>query len=79
MPAPARWFFDTVTLSNFALAGRLDLLISRYGRRAHIMQEVLDEVLDGIVAGYAALSPIETAIAAGRFTLARTLSGTSLA
>ena len=54
-PASPRWYFDTVTLSNFALAGRLDLLIRRYGQRAHITPEVLDEVSDGIVAGFTGL------------------------
>ena len=46
-------FFDTVTLSNFRLAGRLDLLITRYGARARVTPEVLDEVTDGVVAGFA--------------------------
>ena len=73
-PKPGRWFFDTVTLSNFALAGRLDLLISRYGCRAHVTAEVLDEVTDGVAAGHAALSSIEAAVAADRFTSAKPLS-----
>jgi predicted nucleic acid-binding protein len=55
-------FFDTVTLSNFALAGRLDLLIRRYGPRARVTPEVLDEVLEGIVVGYDALKDIEAAV-----------------
>ena len=58
-------FFDTVTLSNFALAGAMDLLVVRYGSRAHITPEVLDEVADGVVAGYDALLQIEDAVAAG--------------
>ena len=58
-----RYFFDTVSLSNFALAGRLDVLISRYPSRVMVTQEVLDEVTDGVVAGYAELREIETAVA----------------
>jgi predicted nucleic acid-binding protein len=55
-------FFDTVTLSNFALAGRLHILTERYGPRAHITPEVLNEVLEGIVAGYGKLQAIEVAL-----------------
>ena len=58
---PVYWF-DTVTLSNFALAGRFGLLVTRYGQRAVITPEVLDEVTDGIIAGYQALSEIEEAV-----------------
>ncbi|MDP6490525.1 MAG: hypothetical protein QGH42_08665 [Kiritimatiellia bacterium] len=64
-PAPS-YLFDTVTLSNFALAGHFELLIARYGRRAMITPEVLDEVTDGVVAGYYALSEIEKAANEGR-------------
>lgn len=58
-------FFDTVSLGDFALAGRVDLLIERYGHRARVTPEVLDEVLDGIVAGYQALTAIEAALEQG--------------
>lgn len=68
------WYFDTVTLSNFALAGRLDLLIRRYGHRALITPEVLDEVSDGVVAGFTDLHTIEAAVAAGRLTGAASLA-----
>lgn len=68
------FFFDTVSLSNFALAGRLDLLVARYGPRAQVTQEVLDEVSDGIVAGYTALQQIEKAVADGEFGAAGPLS-----
>lgn len=61
------YYFDTVTLSNFALSGRLDLLIVRYGRRAIITPQVLDEIADGIVAGYSELREVETAVAIGQF------------
>ena len=69
MPEPDRqYYFDTVTLSNFVLSGRLDLLIARYGRRANITPQVLDEVADGIVAGYAGLREVETAVTCGRLS-----------
>ena len=55
-------------LSNFALAGRVDLLHERYGKRAHITQEVLGEISDGIAAGYGVLRAIEEAIASQAFT-----------
>ena len=67
-------FFDTVTLSNFALSQSLDLLIRRYGLRAQITPEVLDEVLDGIVAGYAELREVEDAVNAGKLGSAGVLS-----
>ncbi len=67
-------FFDTCTLSNFALAGRLDLLTQRYGRRAQVTPEVLAEAIDGIVAGCAELRTVEDAATAGRLTLADVLS-----
>jgi predicted nucleic acid-binding protein len=67
-------FFDTVTLSNFALAGRLDLLLQRYGPRARVTPEVLDEVLEGIVVGYDALKDIEAAVESGSLGSTATLS-----
>ena len=55
MPDGGRfYYFDTVTLSNFALARRFDLLTGRYGGRLHITPEVLGEIMDGIAAGYSA-------------------------
>jgi predicted nucleic acid-binding protein len=60
-----RYLFDTVVLSNFALAGRFDLVVARYGKQAVITPEVLDEVTDGVVAGYYALSAIEEAVDGG--------------
>jgi predicted nucleic acid-binding protein len=64
------YFFDTVTLSNFALAGRVDLVTSRYGAHALVTSEVLDEVVEGIVAGHGALRDIEAAISAADLGLA---------
>ena len=66
--------FDTVVLSNFALSGRLDLLVQRYGRQVHVTPEVLDEVMDGIVVGYAKLSVIEDAVTTGKLSSTGTLS-----
>ena len=62
MPEAALYYFDTIVLSNFALSGRFDLLIDRYGPRAQITPEVLDEVSDGIVAGHRELKQIEAAV-----------------
>ena len=63
---PRLYYFDTVTLSNFALAGRVDLLAERYGDRARITSEVLSEVLDGIVAGYHPLRAVAEALEEGK-------------
>lgn len=68
------YFFDTVTLSNFTLAGRLDLLVTRYGRRALVTHAVLDELTDGVVAGFAALRQVEAAVARGALARAKPLS-----
>lgn len=57
MPEPS-YFFDTVSLSNFALAHALGLLVKRYGNTALVSNEVLDEVMAGVAAGYSALQQI---------------------
>ena len=57
---------DTVTLSNFALVGRFELLVMRYGRHLLVTPEVLEEVAEGVIAGYHALHEIETAVDEGR-------------
>jgi len=64
------YLFDTVTVSNFALAGSLELLVDRYGKRLTVTPEVLDEVAEGVIAGYHALHEIETAVDEGRVGLA---------
>jgi predicted nucleic acid-binding protein len=51
-------FFDPVVLSNFALAGRLDIVANRYGTRAVVTSEVLDEICEGVARGYADLKSI---------------------
>ena len=60
-----RLFFDTVALSNFALAGRLEVLVARYGVCLQITNEVLDEISDGVAAGHGALAGILALAAAG--------------
>ena len=65
------YVFDTVSLSNFAMAGRLDLLLSRYGKHLKITLEVLDEITDGVVAGYPELHEMEELVAAGKFGTAK--------
>ncbi|MBT3294642.1 MAG: DUF3368 domain-containing protein [Verrucomicrobia bacterium] len=64
------FLFDTVALSNFALAGRLDLLLARYASKAEITPEVFDEIINGVVAGYFALKEIEDAVNDGLIALA---------
>lgn len=72
MPDEADLFFiDTVSLSNFALIRRLDLLAARYGRRLHITIEVRNEVAAGVVAGYQGLEAVEAALQQKVFTLGK--------
>ncbi|MCP4676306.1 MAG: DUF3368 domain-containing protein [Deltaproteobacteria bacterium] len=52
------FFLDSVVLSNFALADALPLLVDRYGARAVLTSEVLDELADGISHGYEKLRGI---------------------
>lgn len=56
MPERTGWFFDSVTLSNFALASGLSLLIARYCKRGFVTTQVLDELTRGVAAGYAPLA-----------------------
>ena len=74
VPEPTLYYFDTIVLSNFALSGRFDLLMDRYGPRAQITPEVLDEVSAGIVAGYRGLKQIEVAVEKGACSVAPPLS-----
>jgi len=52
----ACWFFDSVTLSNFALVGRMNILAARYRTRGFVTTQVVDELTAGVDAGYASLS-----------------------
>jgi predicted nucleic acid-binding protein len=62
--------FDTVVLSNFAQARRVDLLVRRYGERAQVTLDVQTEVLEGILAGYPALRFINDALENGELSSA---------
>lgn len=62
---PKVYLFDTVTLSNFALAGRFELLIERYGHKLLLTSEVLDELAEGVNAGNTRLSQVEEAVDKG--------------
>lgn len=73
---PDNYYCDTVTLCNFALSKRLDLLITRYGTRLQVTPTVQDEIADGIAAGYPLLQEIEQAITTGLFSQADTLNHT---
>ena len=52
------YIFDTTVLSNFAAAGKSELLAKRYGRRAFTTVEVVDEMIRGVKKGYSYLESI---------------------
>jgi len=52
-------------LSNFAFAGRLDLIIFRYKGTGIITSEVLDEIAAGVSRGYRELQDVERIVADG--------------
>jgi predicted nucleic acid-binding protein len=52
------YVFDTTVLSNFAAAGRLDLLGMRYRGAAFTTAEVTDELRRGVKAGYSHLESV---------------------
>ena len=58
-------FFDTVTLSNFALSGAFDLLLDRYGRSLRVTEQVRAELAAGRIRGYSELAVMERALASG--------------
>lgn len=64
-----RFFFDAVTISNFALAERLDLIVGRYGKNAVLCSEVFNEMAEGIACGYAQLTTIEDLVYRKKITL----------
>ncbi len=47
MPEPRDLYFDSVTLSNFAVIGQLDFLTQRYRRRICVVMQVSDELTRG--------------------------------
>ena len=71
MPRPkARYFFNSVVLSNFALSDTSHLLVERYGKKAVLTSEVLDEIAQGIAAGYESLGTIVDLVTQERFSTA---------
>jgi len=64
---PEQLVCDTVVLSNFTLAGALDLLASRYGTHLICTHEVMDELAEGISAGCTALQAVLKYVADGTF------------
>ena len=60
-----RFFFDTVTLANFALGGAFGLLVDRYGTSLHVTEQVRMELAAGRTGGYAELEAVELALSAG--------------
>lgn len=56
MPERTGWFFDSVTLSNFALADGLRVVISRYSKCGFLTTQVIDELTRGVSAGYESLA-----------------------
>ncbi len=63
----APFFFDTVSISNFALADCLDLIAQRYGKRTLLTSEVMDEIEEGLVQGYTELRRVDGLVQEGRF------------
>lgn len=67
-------YFDTVTLSNFALCGELELLVGRYDASLCLTEQVRVELAEGVSAGYVTLGAIERVLAEGRILVATTMS-----
>jgi hypothetical protein len=61
------WLFDCVTLCNFAFAGRVELLAERYGRRAAVTTQVMDEIARGVSVGHDALAAVFSTVDNGPF------------
>ncbi len=79
MPKPSpdgclQRYFDTVTLSNFALCDEFELLAGRYGAALFLTEQVRVELAEGLSAGYFKLGVIESEIAQGRISVATTMS-----
>lgn len=62
------WFFDTVTLSNFALTDSFGLLTARYGRSLCVTEPVRTELAVGRAQGYGGLGVVESALASRAIT-----------
>ncbi len=70
------YYFDTVTLSNFALSHSMDLLVDRYGRNLMVTHEVRNEIADGIASGFGELSIVDGLLYAGTISLAAPIETT---
>jgi predicted nucleic acid-binding protein len=68
--SPGRFFFDTVTLANFALGGRFGLLVDRYGASLFVVEPVRVELAAGRAGRYAELESVEEALSAGTISQA---------
>jgi len=67
-------YFDTVTLSNFALCDEFGLLVDRYGASLCLAEQVRVELAEGLSAGYIKLGSIEAEIAHSKITVAATMT-----
>ncbi len=63
------WIFDSVTISNFSLAGRLDILQARYAHHLALTTQVVDEISRGVTSGRHDLEPILALVDNGIFRL----------
>ena len=68
------YYFDTVTLSNFALCGKFELLVGRYGLSLVLTEQVRVELSHGRSGGYAELEQIENELTKGRISIAAVMS-----
>lgn len=64
------YYFDTVTLSNFALSHSMDLLVYRYGRNLFMTHEVRDGIAEGIIKGFDALQIVDELLFSKSISLA---------
>lgn len=65
-----RFFFDTVTLGNFALTGCFGLLVDRYGTSLSVTEQVRVELAAGRAGGHDGLDAVEAALTAGAISQA---------
>ena len=65
-----RFFFDTVTVGNFALGRCFGLLVDRYGTSLYVTEQVRVELAAGRVGGHAGLEAVEPALSSGAISQA---------
>jgi predicted nucleic acid-binding protein len=65
MPPTPDIIFDCCVISNFALAGALDILERLYAGHAFLTTQTADEVTRGIAAGHRELRAVKIAIRSG--------------